>query len=182
MRRMRKRSVSKKVRLAVALGLTVAVLIVAPVYAWFSFQRKAAEMYKIEYPNSLFINAAHREDRIFFNLGGIDINDFKLDPYTQKQVVDQDGNAVKVTQMMYAFSVSGSNTTTFRLQMAHTTNNLFYYTIYEAKQFSDYNAAKVAAGNNTDLIVRYDTNLDSHSENTLQVIGDRYDDSDAGPL
>lgn len=154
--------------------MAVALAVSIPAYAWFANQMKAAEMFKVGYPDALYINAAHREDRIFFDLDGIDINEYRLDPYTQKQITDVSGNAIKVDQKMYAFSVSGSNTTAFRLQMAHTTNNLFTYTLYEADQFDNYSDALAAANDNTELIVRYDQNLDSHTENTIQVIGDIY--------
>lgn len=168
----------RKTEVIVASLLLVAMLIAVPTYSWFAYQRKAAEMFKVEYPNALYINAAHREDRIFFDLDGIDINDYKLDPQTKKQMVDGNGDAIKVTQMMYVFSVSGSNTTSFRLQMAHTTNNLFTYTLYEANQYTSYSAASTAAGGNTDNIVRYDQHVGSHTENTLQVVGDLYDEND----
>lgn len=168
----------KRIETIVAMMLVVAMLIVVPIYAWFAYQRKAAEMFKVEYPNSLYINAAHREDRIFFDLDGIDINDYKIDPLTKKQMKNANGDAIPVTQMMYVFSVSGSNTTAFRLQMAHTTNNLFTYTLYEAKQYTDYSDASTAAGGDKDLIVRYDQHAGSHTENTIQVIGDLYDEND----
>lgn len=179
-------SLSKKrqIEAIVAMMLAIAMFIAVPTYAWFAYQRKAAEMFKVEYPNSLYINAAHREDRIFFDLDGININDYKIDPQTKKQMKDSNGDAIKVTQMMYVFSVSGSNTTSFRLQMAHTTNNLFTYTLYEAKQYTDYADASTAASGDKDLIVRYDQHTDSHTENKIQVIGDLYDENDntTGPI
>ena len=174
------KSLSKRRRIEaiVAMVLAIAMLVAVPTYSWFAYQRKAAEMFKVEYPNSLYINAAHREDRIFFDLDGIDINGYKIDPQTNKQMKDANGDAIKVTQMMYVFSVSGSNTTSFRLQMAHTTNNLFNYTLYEASQYTDYSDASAATSGNKDLIVRYDRHAGSHIENTIQVIGDLYDEND----
>ena len=171
-------SVRKRLELIVAMMLTVAMIAAVPTYSWLSYQRKAAEMFKVEYPNSLYINAAHREDRIFFDLDGINIHDYKIDPATKKQMKNANGDAIEVTQMMYAFSVSGSNTTSFRLQMAHTTNNLFTYTLYEANQYTEFSDASTAAGGNKDLIVRYDQHASSHNENTIQVIGDTYDEND----
>ena len=171
-------SVMQRAEVIAAMVLTIAVFIAVPVYAWFSYQRKAAEMFKVEYPNALYINAAHREDRIFFDLDAININDYKLDPQTKSLIKDLNGDPIKVTQMMYVFSVSGSNATSFRLQMAHTTNNLFTYTLYEAKQYTTYSDASTAANGENDLIVRYDQHTDSHTENTIQVIGDLYDEND----
>ena len=40
-------SVHKKVQLLTAAILTISVFTAIPVYAWFSNQRKAAEMYKV---------------------------------------------------------------------------------------------------------------------------------------
>ena len=172
----------KRIEITIALLLLVAVMIAVPVYSWFSYQRKAAEMFKVEYPNALYINAAHREDRIYFDLDAININDYKIDPITKQQVKDANNEPVKVTQMMYVFSVSGSNTQKFLLQLGHTTNNLFTYTIYEAQQYKTSNEALAAVTTegvaDKDKIVRYTQHEGSHTENTLQVIGDLYSEND----
>ena len=182
MRRVRKRSVSKKVRLAVALSLTVAVLIMAPVYAWFSYQRKAAEMYKIEYPNSLYINAAHREDRRYFNLDGINVNEYKMNATGDDFEYDENHNLIQIREQYYVFSVSGSNTRSFLLQMAHTNNNKFTYTVYEATQYDNKNEAETAADGDDTRLVTYKQHAGSHTENNIQVIGDEYVDSATSDL
>lgn len=194
---------SKRVQLIAAVLLTVGLLIAIPVYAWFMNQKKAAEMYKVEFPNALYVNAAHREDRIYFALDGININEYAVDPITGETVTDSNGNAVTVQKYRYVFTVSGSNTNSFTLQLAHTTNNLFTYTIYEAEQYKseddlyrkngagefvdsedqvlEEGAAKVfKEGITRDKVVKYGSHKNSHNENDLEVYGDDYvDNSDA---
>ena len=178
-------SVRRRIEIGVAVLLTVALIVSIPAYSWFSNQRKAAEMFKVEYPNSLYINAAHREDRIFFNLDAININEYKLDPITKEQIVDEHGEPYKVDKFMYAFSVSGSNSQRFLLQMGHTTNNQFTYTVYEATQYRNESDARAAVTDgegveHTDRIVSYITHPDSHQENKLQITWDRYNEEEGG--
>ncbi|SEF92129.1 hypothetical protein SAMN04487934_10536 [Eubacterium ruminantium] len=161
-----------KIQLVVALFLTIALMAIIPVYAWFANQKKAAEMFKVEYPNSLYINAAHREDRVYFDLAGININDYKYDAVTRQPVVDGNGDPIIISKMAYVFSVSGSNTNNFVLQIGHTTNNQFTYTVYEATQKATAEEAMTLAGNNSDLIVRYKQHAESHTENSIQVTYD----------
>lgn len=66
----------KKIQFIAAAFLTASLMVALPVYAWFVNQKKAAEMYKIEYPNSLYLNAAHREDRMYFNLDELDMEEY----------------------------------------------------------------------------------------------------------
>lgn len=159
-------SVKKKVELLLAVILTVAVLIAVPVYAWFSNQRRAAEMYKLEYPNSLYINAAHREDRMYFGLNAVDVNDYVRDD-EGNLVKDGEGNPIPVTEKKYVFTVSGSNADKFILQMAHTNNNLFKYEIYEATQYD----SKENIPSNTEYI-EYQTNPNGYNENPLIFASD----------
>lgn len=126
-------TVSKKIQLIAAVVFTVGLVATVSVYAWFTNQRKAAEMFKIAHPNALYINAAHREDQVNFALGGIDVNDYQVDD-NGNIVTDEDGDPVKINEKRYVFSVSGSDTDKFILQMAHTNNNLFTYRIYEATE------------------------------------------------
>lgn len=176
----------RKIMLVSAVLLTAFVFTSIPVYAWFSSQKKAAEMYKVEYPNSLYINAAHREDQINFDLGEINMNEYRtnylgewLDSTGQPTIKD---NADKVVNKRYVFSVSGSNMQSYTLQLAHTTNNEFTYTIYEASQYYYKQGTTAGSGIDSDDIVpstvdkedviAYKLNPDSHTENPLTVIGD----------
>lgn len=112
----------QKMQIVVSVTLAVALLITIPSYAWFYSQRKAAEMFKVKYPNSLYINAAHREDRKFFELAEID--------------VDEEVNGQRIYKKRYAFSVSGESTEHYTLQLAYTTNNKFTYNIYKANEIA----------------------------------------------
>lgn len=144
---------AKKIQLCAACVLSVALLTAIPVYAWFTSQRKAAEMYKIEYPNSLYINAAHREDQIYFELDAVNVNEFEKDSdgkviyytdstYTNpktinvdgKEIYDTNGVAKIITSQKYVFSVFGTNTDKFKLQLSYTNNNQFKYNLYEADE------------------------------------------------
>ena len=169
---------AKKIRLVVALLLTAAMMVAVPTYAWFSQQQKAAEMYKVQYPNSLYINAAHREDQIFFDLDAVNVNKLERDEYNnviyytnntysvRNPYVDNTdhsqgyimtGNYTKVIKSQkYAFSVFGANTQRFKLQLAYTNNNQFKYQIYEATEYPE--AEKPA-----DPDVEYVTNDNAHT-------------------
>ena len=188
-------TLSKKVQLITAILLTTGLITAIPVYAWFSNQKKAAEMYKVQYPNSLYINAAHREDQSNLKLDGININEYAKDPITGVLLTDNEGEKIKVEKYQYVFSVSGSSTSEFTLQMAHTNNNLFTYTLYEADNYTsctknDENGTitytlvgqditgtektTTIPDVNKDRIVKYTHKVNTHNENTLQVIGDTY--------
>ena len=180
-----KLSVFKKAQFVAAGILVVASLIILPVYAWLSNQRRAAEMYKVEYPNSLFVNAAHREDRKYFNLDGINVNEYQMTANNELARDDQ-GNLIQITEQYYVFSVSGSNTKNFLLQLAHTNNNKFTYTVYEATQYTSESAARAAATVQNEVdekrVVTYTQNAGSHVENNIQVIGDEYVDNATSDL
>lgn len=192
--RIKKLSVYKKVQLVIAMLLTLAIIIIIPVYAWFSNQRKAAEMYKVEYPNSLYINAAHREDRKYFNLDGINVNQYLTDE--NGDYIKENGQLVQIREQYYVFAVSGSNTRSFILQTAHTNNNLFTYTLYEAAQYSSESDATEAVttretnegtGETTvtvddSRLVTYTQHASSHTENNIQVLYDEYVDSATSDL
>lgn len=187
-------TLSKKIQLITALILTTGLLVAIPVYAWFNRQKKAAEMFKVEYPNSLYINAAHREDKCYLKLDAININGYAKDSITG-EVLTENGEKVKVTKYQYVFSVSGSSTSVFTLQMAHTNNNLFKYTLYEAENYAscvestdngetnytlsgndinDTSKTTTISETDKDRIVKYKHKADTHNENQLQVIGDNY--------
>lgn len=140
-RRIKELSLKTKIQLITAIVLTICLIVAIPVYAWFNNQKKAAEMYKIEYPNSLYLNAAHREDRMYFDLDELDMEEYFMGPDNLPiDYTDYAANPSGVptyrekTHRLYAFSVSGEGTTSFTLQLAHTNNNELKYEIYEASQ------------------------------------------------
>ena len=154
-------TISKKIQIIVATVFSVALIVAIPVYAWITNQKKAAEMFKVEYPNALYINAAHREDQVNFALDGINVNDYLYDGNDIK--TDESGNPMKVTEYRYVFSVSGSNTNQFILQMAHTNNNLFTYKVYMATEVS----TEPSSGTYVDYKA-----TGEHTENQMVFTGD----------
>ena len=138
-------------------------------YAWFTSQKKAAEMFKVAHPNALYINAAHREDQVNFALDGININDYQIDD-NGNIVTDEHGDPDKIKEKRYVFSVSGSDTNKFILQMAHTNNNLFTYKIYEATETT----TKPSSGT---TYVEYKV-TGKHNENSMVFAGDNVSEGD----
>ena len=159
-------------------------MITVYVYAWFTDQKKSAEMFKVKFPNSLYINAAHREDQMFFELDGIDVGEFIRDD--SGNIVYDGETALTIDSKTYVFTVSGANTNQFLLQLAHTNNNLFDYTLYEATEYTT-EAAAVAAVTTTvvdpdtgeemtkvdrDKIVEYNTHENGITENKMVFADD----------
>lgn len=178
----RKLSVKTRIQIICAVASTAALGAAITSYAWFNNQKKAAEMYKIKYPNSLYINAAHREDQMYFDLGEINISGYWKNAYGE--FLDSSGNvtenpedAALLSYKQYVFSVSGSNTETYKLKLAHTTNNPFTYKIFKAEQLDS--DPKDTNNNANDKIIIYRTHLDSHSENPLTAVSDDVIDDDS---
>ena len=172
----KKLSLKSKIQIICVVAATGALAAAVTSYAWFNSQKKAAELYKISYPNSLYINAAHREDQFYFDLGEININDY-IQTYDGKWISDENtytettdkSQALKITKKRYVFSVSGSNTTSYKLQLAHTTNNPFTYTIYNAAQYELEDIPEEASAKD---IVKYKCHANSHTENPLVAVSD----------
>ena len=166
-RKFKRLTLSRKVQIIVAMVFTIAIMVAIPVYAWFTNQKKAAEMFKVAYPNALYINAAHREDQVYFALDGININEYVMD--ANGDTVTVNNEPVKITEKRYVFSVSGANTNQFILQMAHTNNNLFTYKIYMASE----ETKEPTSG----TYVKY-TATDVHNENKMVFLGDNVSEGD----
>lgn len=195
-------SFKRKVQLIFTIILTIALVVAIPVYAWFTNQKKAAEMFKIKYPNALYINAAHREDRVYFNLDGINTNSNYLmdfdEQYIKQSVTYNEGEddeytvdeLIPINHKYYVFSVSGSNTNYFTLQLAHTNNNKFTYKVYEAEQKATKETAIAAVSGYASMtdadkmsrVIKYQTHTNSHSENSMQLDGDSYVNNQAPVL
>lgn len=107
----------KKIQLIIAVLLTVVVLIAAPTLAWFSYQRQIATMAKINSPAKLTIKSGHNEDVIQFEMSGVNVGDGK-----------------SVGSEYFVFCVEGEDIATYNLQIAHTTNIPFTYTLYKAHE------------------------------------------------
>lgn len=113
----------KKIQIVFALMLTVCMLVAYPTYSWFRMQRQLQRYEKISSPNSLYITAGHKEKPIYFDIGGIDIMG------TWKGI---NNTEIPATYQDYVFCVAGAYVPSYTLQLAHTENNPFTYTIYEA--------------------------------------------------
>ena len=131
---------SKKVQLTAAMILTAALLIEIPVFAWFTNQRKAAEMYKVNNPNSLILSAAHREDSTNFEINGVNADEILVDGEGSK-ILDANQQEQKITHKYYVFNVTGDSVSKFTIQLAYTTNNPFTYELYAANELTERPAA-----------------------------------------
>lgn len=99
------------------IAVTVTVLMLAgsaTAYAWFTNQRRLATITKVNSPIVLAIGAGAKESSLNIDIGGIDVED---DPRKKD----------------FVFSVySDESVEKYKLQIAHTTNIDFVYTVYKA--------------------------------------------------
>lgn len=114
-------STTLKMVFVLALTLTITLLLyVSKTYSWFTRQKKAAILAPVDAPQELYISAGNSEDAAFINLSGIDVQDSINNPTTCKD---------------YVFCVNGSaDIDGYYIQLAHTTNIQFEYSIYKALQ------------------------------------------------
>lgn len=111
---LKKLRTTSKIKLILAAVLTVAVVVSAPILAWFVHQKQMATMAKIDSPAKLTLLSGAGEDIIRFKMSDIDV--------TQGTYKD------------FVFCVEGSDITRYNLQLAHTTNIKFTYDIYQAQE------------------------------------------------
>lgn len=102
----------RKAEVFISAFLTVVLVISVPVFAWFSYQRRIAKLAKIKAPDDLYINAAHREDKIYLDMRTIDVSN------------------ANVTSQNFVFTVSGNYVNYYTLQVEHTANNPYVYSIH----------------------------------------------------
>ena len=113
---------AKKIEIFLSVVLAIALIVTVPVLAWFGNQKKLAKLAKIKAPDDLYINAAHKEDRINLDMRTIDVaQSYKDDQNVSHPIKSQN----------FVFSVSGNYVSRFTLQLEHTTNNPYTYTIHE---------------------------------------------------
>lgn len=106
---------SKKFQIIISILLTLMVIIALPVMAWFSSERKVATVAKVNTPAKLSIKSGASEDIIQFKMSGINVGDGTESGYKD-----------------YVFCVEGEEVSKYRIQIAHTTNINFTYTLYKA--------------------------------------------------
>ena len=115
--RFKKLRTKDKVMAFVALVMTMAVLVAIPTMAWFAHQKKMATMAKINSPAKLSLKSGAQEDMIQFKMSGID--------------------TTKGNSKDFVFCVEGDDISKYNIQLAHTTNINFSYTMYKATPSSD---------------------------------------------
>lgn len=98
------------------ISLTVIFLTSITVYAWFTNQRKLDTITMINSPISLVVGAGAKEDSINIDLGGINVAD----------------NSGKKDFVFCVYS--DDNVRSYKIQLAHTTNTGFEYSIYKADE------------------------------------------------
>lgn len=111
----------KRVQMCVAALVTIIALAAIPVVAWFAHEKELATLTKVNAPSNLYINAAHKEDVVNIDLSNINVE-------------EKDSNGDPVTSQRYVFCVRGDHVATYDLQIAHTTNIPFTYTLYKASE------------------------------------------------
>lgn len=109
----------QKIEFVIALLLSLITVIGFPVYAWFSHTNNIETMTKIKEPDNLDIRAGNFDQIVNFDLSDIDIEDM----------------AKNSKSKYYIFSVSaGDYKIKYDIQLAHTTNIPFKYTLWKATQ------------------------------------------------
>ncbi len=112
----KKLSHREKIGFVIAMLLTVSLTVIMPVLAWFSKQRRLADLQYVNSPTKLYITAGHLEEAKY-----IDLSDIQVTASTD-------------TAKYYVFAVTGTNAAYYNLQLAYTTNNQFEYFLYPAQE------------------------------------------------
>lgn len=120
---------SNKYRRSVISGMTAAVLltlvlVTSTVYAWLNTSRRLAAITHVTDPTAIFITAGHQEEIKYLNLGGIDVEEggAPLPGDSGKKYRD------------YVFCIKGIGVISYKIQLAHTTNNQFEFKLYAATE------------------------------------------------
>ena len=122
---------AKKIQFVTASLLTLFLVITVPVYAWFSLTSGVETLTKIKAPTTLDIKSGHAYSVQYLDLSNIDVTD-----------IDTSKNGHKD----YIFAVkAGSSTAAYDIQIAHTTNIPFTYTLYRASELGESDNAEFDA-------------------------------------
>lgn len=122
-----KKTYNKKLLPIAAVSLIVIMITSVTAYSWFTSQRRLDTITRINSPTALVIGAGAKEDSANIDMGGINVTD-------------------EARKKDFVFCVySDESVESYKLQLAHTTNIDFSYTIYKASEIS----------NNTDGVVVY---------------------------
>lgn len=123
----------QKIEFILASLCTIALLIGMPVWAWFAGENKMETMTKIKVPENLDIRAGHYHSIINFELSDISIED----------MYDTTNNVSYPEYRVFSVS-AGDYKIPYTLQLAHTTNIPFKYSIYKAAEVDSAGANTVA--------------------------------------
>ena len=104
----------RKRNVIVACLILLTLAIIPSTLAWFNYQKKLTTVTMINDPNALYIGAGNKKDIKELVIGNIDVS--------------TTGSGYKDV----VFCVYGYKASAFQLQLAHTTNIGFQYTIYPA--------------------------------------------------
>ncbi len=177
----KKLSTKQKVQLIAALIVTVALFSTATSLAWFSYQRRIAKVMKIDSPNVLYLNSAHREDAINFEVKGINAEEKIVDDYNNAVLYDNSGNVdmengekKNITHKDYVFNVTGEAVDTFTIQLAYTTNNPFSYELYAANEYTATEAASLKVAGNEAVLVEYKLSQTTLDPNLPAITGSQH--------
>ena len=83
--------------------------------AWLSYERRAAAIAEIDAPMSLWIRAGNNEDAMYIDMSNINV---------------AGGQKYKD----FIFAIAGEYVSSFKIQLAYTTNNQFSYELYKAEE------------------------------------------------
>lgn len=147
----------QKIEAVIAAVITAALFVGFPVYAWFSYSNELETLTRVQEPDNLDIRAGDYQPIVNFDLSGIDIEDMSRNGTTECHV----------------FSVSaGDYKIKYNLQLAHTTNIPFKYTLWKAERIDDLTEYNVS-----DLVV-YQPIKDKKEKTTITSrITERYQGS-----
>lgn len=136
----------KKPVLVTAIALAAAIGLSVTAYAWFTNQRMIATITRINAPTSLSIGAGAKEDAVYIDMGGIDVE--------------------KGRSKSFVFCVFSDDTLgDYKVQLAHTTNIGFEYTIYKSTESGTANSFDV---------LYTDSGNENHYYVKGEVLGGRY--------
>lgn len=123
---------SKKAQVVIASTLSIFLLIAVPTFAWFSLNSKIETLTKIKAPTTLDIKSGHAYSIEYLDLSDIDATEADQSGYGHKD---------------YVFSVkAGTSISEYDIQIAHTTNIPFTYTLYRAKELGSGSGSSGPAG------------------------------------
>ncbi|MBR0118786.1 MAG: hypothetical protein IJM01_01495 [Eubacterium sp.] len=118
-----KLSTAKKIQVIIASVFTFSLLVGLPVFAWFSVGGKLEAFTKIKEPDNLDIRAGHYDPVQYFDLSDIDI----------EEIAGTDSGTPTPHRVVFSVS-AGDYKIPYKLQLAHTTNIPFTYSIYRATE------------------------------------------------